>query len=114
MGFVVDRQSGELLAFTASQAILIVSLVGLAVSTGFAIAVWFGTHYLNNRKLAVRAVEKQLMAMGGVRVVNALPGVVHSKFQRVSPTVWVLRLIPVGFVSLWSLLALTTLLRLGQ
>lgn len=103
LGFVIERGSNGLVGFGFGELLVVVSLAGLLVSSGFALTVWLGTNYLQTRKAAVIVVEERLKALGGEYVVkpNEALGRLHSRFQQASPTRWVLRLVPIGLALLW-------------
>jgi len=112
VGFVLERERQDLFALSMPALLLTIAAIGLLVSVGFGVALWFGTHYLNNRKRAVLVVEERLIARGGVPVVTPVSCGVPTRFQRVSPTIWVLRLLPMGFVLLWTSLVCVILWQL--
>ncbi len=103
-GFALENDAGLVTGLGADTIFLLLGAIGILVAFAFGIALWFGTLYLQNRKAALGAVEAQLGQYGGAAVVN-LPAhlqVIRSRFARVSPTVWVLRLFPVVLGLVWA------------
>ena len=100
VGFVFgfDASSGF-----RTMLMVVLCLVGIALSVGFSIALWFGVYYLQERKKSVEEIERALGRMGGVPIVSTGPlgGERKPWFLKVSPTTWVLRVIPIFFLVIW-------------
>lgn len=103
-GFTLENGAGRVAGFGAETIFLLLGVIGILVALAFGTALWFGTLYLQNRKAALGALEAHLAEHGGEAVVT-LPAhlqVINSRFARVSPTVWVLRLFPVLLGVVWA------------
>ena len=103
-GFALENNAGQVAGLGADTIFLLLGAIGILVAFAFGTALWFGTLYLQNRKAALGAIEAELGDYGGAAVVN-LPvhlQVIHSRFARVSPTVWVLRLFPLVLGLVWA------------
>lgn len=86
-----------------------VGLIGTASSIVFAIALWFGVHYLLARKDAVRLIERLLVGSGGTQVITTeLLGKTPKWLDR-SPTGTALKFIPIIAGLCWSAIVVITL-----
>ncbi len=85
--------------------VVFVGLLGILVSLGFLVAIWSGIYYLRLRKDAVVKIELQLAESGGVFVVYD-PESEKRKwhFSKVSPTTYVLGIMPVVLCLLWIII----------
>lgn len=103
-GFALENGAGPVAVLGSEAVFVLLGVIGILVALAFGTALWFGTLYLQNRKAALAALEAHLGEYGGEAVVN-LPAhlqVISSRFARVSPTVWVLRLFPVMLALVWA------------
>jgi len=76
----------------------IISAIGILVSFGFAITIWFGVSYLLERKNKVVEIEQELMKLGGISIVGGVG------IFKMSPTIIILKYIPFAFVFSWFIL----------
>lgn len=99
LGFVLGLSAEEAGGFDVTLVGIVLCLVGLVTSFGFAVALYSGVVYLAVRKEAVAEIEDAYLARNGIRVVSRM---VRSKpLLRRSPTTWVLRLTPIAGMVLW-------------
>lgn len=80
----------------------VICLVGLLISAAFGVAIWYGILYLQKRKEAVVTIEKILIADGGTYVVSTPEE--KKVHLHISPTTWMLRLVPVLLALVWGVL----------
>ncbi|TVP52136.1 MAG: hypothetical protein EA349_16270, partial [Halomonadaceae bacterium] len=106
-GFILERDLNALQGLPLPFLVVMIGILGCLVSLGFGIAIWFGTFYLQNRKQALLSLEEHMQAFGAYRLLRPRIETItrHSRFQRQSPTVWVLRGLPILLASLWLIVA---------
>lgn len=108
ISFVLERELAGMDGFHLPYLVLVVGLIGSIVSFGFAVAIWYGTLYLQTRKDALLRLEEHMQVMGAFRLLQTT-SVEHSRysrFHRQSPTIWILRLIPIGLGVIWFMLSM--------
>jgi len=103
IGFIV--KFNESLIISPRLLVGMVSLVGLIVSFAFGIALWFGVEYMLNRKNAVIAIEEILVHLGGRYIVSpSVESMKKKRFLKISPTTWMLRLLPILIFIVWMIM----------
>ncbi len=103
IGFFIDSGTGGgTLQISTRFMFGVICLVGLIISAAFGVAIWYGIFYLQKRKEAVVMIEEKLIADGGVHVVS-VPEEKHVHLH-ISPTTWMLRLVPVLLAIVWGVL----------
>ena len=91
---------------------LTVSFIGMIACFALGVALWFGIKYMLNRKNAVIRIEERLIKHGGNYIVSSKSDIVSSKsdtpeksgFLEISPTTWMLRLVPIVLFIVWAIL----------
>ena len=94
---------------------LTVSLIGMIACAALGVALWFGIKYMLNRKNAVIRIEERLIKHGGDYIVSSLSLLSPTKsdksdtpeksgFLKISPTTWMLRLVPIVLFIVWAIL----------
>lgn len=85
----------------------IVSIVGIALSLLFYIALNSGISYMQERKKSVVALEKILISMSGMNVVTANP--TKMKLKR-APTTKAMKMIPLCSLGIWMLIFIASII----
>jgi len=84
----------------------VVSIVGIALSLLFYIALNSGVSYMQERKKSVVALEKILINMSGMNVVTANPTKIYLKR---APTTKVMKMIPLCSLGIWMLIFMASI-----
>jgi predicted GNAT superfamily acetyltransferase len=84
----------------------IVSIVGIALSLLFYIALNSGVSYMQERKKSVVALEKILINMSGMNVVTANPTKIYLKR---APATKVMKMIPLCSLGIWMLIFMASI-----
>ncbi len=106
LGFKIDDDNTFMLC-TPQLFMGMVSLTGIIVSLALGTALWLGTIYMQNRKLRVVDIEKALIRHGGKCIVSPSPGV--TSFLRKSPTLLMLRLVPIVLLTIWVIILIVNI-----
>lgn len=107
LGFTLDTGNGAALDVASPVAVKALAVLGALVCLAFAIAIWAGTIYLQNRKLALRLIERRLRPFGGAPMVHLRRfATTRSKLQRFSLTMIVLRGFPLALAFVWITIGL--------
>jgi hypothetical protein len=130
--FLLERDIENIVVLDEYQALQYTSWIGLLVSFAFSVAIWLGTHYMMARKLAVIDAEQKLAEVQGSRFVAIVtpremqPPSMPSRSPVIrqwrewwrgwkerwlakSWTVYVLRALPLGFLTFWLIVKMTLL-----
>mgnify|MGYP007128608706 CR=1 FL=1 len=86
--------------------LIITSIVGIALSLLFYIALNSGVSYMQERKKSVVALEKILINMSGMNVVTANPTKIYLKR---APTTKVMKMIPLCSLGIWMLIFMASI-----
>lgn len=106
---VLSIWSTQIIGIQFALYLAIVSIVGIALSLLFYVALDSGVSYMQERKNSVVALEKELIKMSGVNVVTANPTKV--KLKR-APTTKVMKAIPLFSLGIWILIFLSSVILL--
>ncbi|QSI47738.1 GNAT family N-acetyltransferase [Thermobispora bispora] len=99
LGFVLGLSSEQTPSLDTTLVGVVLCLIGIITSFGFAVALYSGVVYLAVRKQAVAEIEDAYINRDGIRVVSRMARV-RPLLHR-SPTTWVLRLTPIVGLVLW-------------
>jgi len=104
VGFIIQFGSAENGSFPISLRFFMgmASVIGMIVCVALGVALWFGVMYMNDRKGAVIRIEKALIRYGGKYIVSQRSrGRKERGILRRSPTMWVLKSVPIVFFIVW-------------
>ncbi len=96
--------------------LIFISLLGIVVSIGFFVAIFFGVKYMQARKAKVVEIDRQLMRIGGVPIVlsqSSRYGVGKFNYQNYSPTMLVIMAFPLVVVCGWGFILYTIIFSAG-
>ena len=106
LGFIAQSNGTEsgTLPINPHLLMVTVSVIGMIVCAALGVALWFGIKYMHNRKDAVTRIEERLVEGGGEYIVSPKSDIPEKRgFLKVSPTTWMLKLVPIVLFAVWAI-----------